>query len=149
MLKNVLREEGIKVNIEVENWEQAISEAGKLLLDIGGIQPSYIDKMIETVKKFGPYIVIAPGIALAHARSGDGVNFTCFSVATLKNPINFGNKNNDPVKLVIALASIDHDAHVQGLRELVEVISDNKKYQAIINATQKQEVLDNLMDKLN
>lgn len=149
MLKDVLKKETIKTGVEVEDWEQAIRRAGELLLNIEGIKPSYIDKMVESVKKLGPYIVIAPGIALAHARPEDGVNFPCFSLITLKNPVNFGNPENDPVKLIIAIASVDHDTHLRALSELVEVIGDEEKYKTIINAKEEQEILNLLINQLH
>lgn len=39
----------------------------------GCIKESYIDAMVNTVKNMGPYIVIAPGIAMPHAAPEDGV----------------------------------------------------------------------------
>lgn len=35
-------------------------------------EKSYIDGMIDSVKEHGPYIVIAPNIALLHARTETG-----------------------------------------------------------------------------
>lgn len=45
---------------------------GELLEKSGAIEPRYIDAMINTVKEIGPYIVIAPGIAMPHARPEAG-----------------------------------------------------------------------------
>ena len=49
----------------------------------GTIEERYIDGMIETVKNLGPYIVIAPGVALPHARPEDGVIEPSMSLVTL------------------------------------------------------------------
>ena len=66
--------------------------------------------MIETVEKMGPYIVIAPGLALAHSRPSEAVLKTGLSWVRLSTPVKFGNKANDPVSLVIGLAGHDENA---------------------------------------
>lgn len=131
----------VKIGLEVKDWETAIKEAGKLLLDTGGIQSSYIDKMIENVKELGPYIVIAPGIAIAHARPEDGVNFQCFSLVTLKEPVEFGSIDNDPVKLLIVVAAEDDNGHLDALKKLVAIINDEEKYNYIINCNKEEEII--------
>ena len=43
---------------------------------------------------------------------------------TLAEPINFGNPQNDPVKVVVALAATDNKSHIEGLSDLAEVMSE-------------------------
>jgi PTS system ascorbate-specific IIA component len=45
---------------------------------------------------------------------------------TLARPVEFGNEENDPVSLVIALAATDHRQHIQGLAELAAVLGDDE-----------------------
>lgn len=132
MLKEFISQSSVKAQVKVNNWEEAIGESGKLLLEIGGIEQEYVDKMISNVKEYGPYIVVTPGVAIAHARPEDGVNFNCISVITLKNPICFGSKEFDPVKIVISLASKDNESHIKALQKLVEVIKNQKKLNCIL-----------------
>jgi transcriptional antiterminator len=146
MLKDVIKKERIKLKIEVDDWESAIKEGGKLLLDSGGVNENYIKEMINAVKDMGAYIVIAPGIAIAHARPEDGVNFTCFSLITLKNPINFGNPDNDPVKLVLSFATENSRVHINALGEIMEVLSNEKNQKTIINSNDVNEVYKILID---
>lgn len=46
--------------------------------------------MIEALHKFGPYIVVIPGIALAHAEAGSTVMEECMSMMTLKSQLPSG-----------------------------------------------------------
>lgn len=46
---------------------------------------------------------------------------------TLKSPINFGNKENDPVSLVVCLCAIDHTTHLKAMSELVQLLGDEEK----------------------
>ncbi len=115
---------------------------GELLEKSGAIEPRYIDAMINTVKEIGPYIVIAPGIAMPHARPEAGAKKIGMSLITLKNPVNFGNKENDPVKIVVSLCAIDHSSHLKALSELVELLGDEKFVSLLATAERKEEVLE-------
>lgn len=44
-------------------WEKAGRIVGKMLVDAGKVEERYVQAMLDYVHKFGPYIVIAPGIA--------------------------------------------------------------------------------------
>lgn len=141
-LRELLRPELVKVNESVQDWEEAIRAAGKLMVADGAVEPRFVDAMIRVAKEFGPYIVVAPGIALPHARPEDGVIRASIAVVQLAAPINFGNKDNDPVFLVIALAAVDNQQHIQGLAELAGVLGNSENVQALKNCKAEEELLD-------
>jgi mannitol/fructose-specific phosphotransferase system IIA component (Ntr-type) len=74
--------------------------------------------MVRTVREMGPYMVLAPGLALAHARPEDGVREIGLSLITLQTPVAFGSRANDPVALVISFCAVDHTGHVALLKAL-------------------------------
>ena len=78
----------------------------------------YADRCVAMVEEHGPYIVLAPGIALAHARPEDGVCRVGIAAVTLTDPVEFGHEDNDPVDVVFAFGSPDADQHVRLLSEL-------------------------------
>jgi len=139
-LEKMISKRTIALNVEVKDWQDAVRISGGLLVENGSVEPRYIDAMIETTKTLGPYIVISPGVALPHARPEDGVKEPCMSLITLKNPVNFGNVHNDPVKLVIAFGTIDHNAHVKAISKLARIIGDEEKLNTLINAQEVAEV---------
>jgi mannitol/fructose-specific phosphotransferase system IIA component (Ntr-type)/galactitol-specific phosphotransferase system IIB component len=126
VLKDLLTEETIELNVEANNWEDAVRAGGRLLYNAGKIEKRYIDAMIKTVKQLGPYIVIAPGIAMPHARPEDGEKEVGMSLITLKNPVNFGHQQNDPVKIVVCLCSVDNSSHIKALSQLVKFLNDEE-----------------------
>lgn len=142
MIAQLLTRENIRLNVEVDTWEDALHCAGEPLVDNGSIKPTYITKMIEVVKDVGPYIVLDKGFALAHARPEDGVNRIGLSLITLKNPVNFGNPDNDPVSLVICLAATDNTSHLEVISDLAGFLSDRKNFDKIIQCTKPEEVMD-------
>jgi len=140
-LRDLIRPELVQVGVKVNDWQEAIHVAGKLMADDAAVEPRYADAMIRVAKEFGPYIVVAPGIALPHARPEDGVVKASIAVVRLDTPVNFGNKDNDPVYLLVALAAIDHNQHIDGLRELAGVLGDEENIKLIKAAKTKEELL--------
>ncbi|HBT50108.1 MAG TPA: PTS mannitol transporter subunit IIBC, partial [Caldanaerobacter subterraneus] len=137
----LLTKDTIKLNVEAKDWEEAVRIGGELLVKNGFAEPQYVEAMINTVKEMGPYIVIAPGIAMPHARPEAGARKIGMSLITLKNPVNFGNKENDPVKIVVSLCAIDHSSHLKALSELVELLGDEEFVEAVLNANDVDRVL--------
>ena len=101
--------------------------AAQPLLDAGCITEDYVQAMQNMVEKYGAYIVVCKGVALAHARPESGVLEQGLTVMTLKTPVNFGSLENDPVKLVFCLAAKDSNAHIDIMRSLVSVINEEWK----------------------
>jgi len=141
MLKDLLTEDVIEVQVEVDDWEEAVRYGGNLLVNTCAAKESYVSAMIESVKTIGPYIVIAPGIAMPHARPEAGALKTGFSLITLKEPVCFGNKENDPVYIVACICSTDHTSHVKALSELVNLFGNEENIHAIREASSVHSIL--------
>lgn len=141
MLQEIISNETIKVHANVENWKEAIRECGNLLLQKGLIKEKYIDKMINSIEKYGPYVVIDKGIAIIHARPEDGSNDLGLAMLTLNEPIYFGNEENDPVRLVISFSSLDSVSHLNTLTELIVLITNKNRVEKIISAGSSKEVM--------
>ena len=140
MLKDILKPDTIMINAHAATWEEAVELSGRLMLNAGCIKPCFIDAMLDMVRENGPYVVIAPGIAMPHARPENGALRTCMSLVTLDMPVEFGNPENDPVYIVIGLAATDNSGHLDALSELVEILGDKEKYQAILKAKTSNEI---------
>jgi PTS system ascorbate-specific IIA component len=65
---------------------------------------------------------------------------TCLAFVQLNPPINFGNEANDPVKILFALGALDHNEHVEALREVAEILSDQDQFEKLLNAETINEV---------
>ena len=121
-LNSLLGDESIDLHARAASWREAITKAGKLLESSGAITDAYTRAMIESVEVNGPYIVVAPGFAFAHARPSEAVKRTAISWVRLETPVAFGHGTNDPVNLVVALAAQDDKAHTQSMKELAKLL---------------------------
>ncbi len=139
--------DNIEVNYPAMDKDDAIRHAGRLLLKSGIIEERYIDAMVETCEMYEGYIVLLPGLAMPHARPEDGALGVGFSVITLQQPVNFGNQQNDPVKIVIAVASPGNDEHLLLMSGLSQILQDQQIIKSIGEAKDKDELLGLLMHK--
>jgi PTS system ascorbate-specific IIA component len=141
-LSALLPIDAIRIGVSAADWRAAVRASGDALVASGATSDAYTDEMIATVEQLGPYIVIAPGIALAHSRPSPAVHRAAMSVVTLRRPVEFGHKQNDPVRLVVGLAAPDDEGHVTALASLAEFLSDEERREALIGASSASDVVD-------
>lgn len=142
MLSHILKENQIRLQLTVKDWEEAVRLGGQLLLEAGYVREEYIEAMISTVKELGPYMVIAPGIAMPHARSENGVKATGMSLITLAEGVCFGHQLYDPVNIVVSICAIDHSSHLQALAQLSEFLSNEEAMERLLAAKKLAVVTD-------
>ena len=140
-LSELLSPSTILLDADAADWREAIRRSGELLVSTGATDPAYTEAMIRTVEEHGPYIVIAPGFALAHSRPDESVHRTGMSFVRLAEPIAFGNAANDPVTLVMALAAADSSAHREALAALAGVLADPARRSLLDAARTREDVL--------
>lgn len=141
MLSNILKEEYIKINESCTDWEDAINHAGNILLEKGIVTQEYIDGVIKSVKLFGPYVVVAKGIAIPHCLGSMGVKENAITLITLKEPVNFGNPKNDPVYYVLLFANTDFDSHIEALSAVSELLQKPQFFEIMKNAKEPQDII--------
>lgn len=137
----MLSTSAIHLGAHAEDWRSAIRLAGAALVAGGVTTEDYTQEMIDTVESLGPYIVVAPGFALAHSRTSPSVLTTGLSWVSLDTPVEFGSKTNDPVDLVVGLAALDHEAHIGIMSKLAGVLADPEMLARLRASTDPEEVL--------
>ncbi len=142
MLKDLLNEELILLNIDASDWEDAIRKAAQPLVDEKKVTESYVDDIIVGVKNNGPYIVLTEHVALPHARPESGALKSAIGVATLKTPVEFGNEANDPVKYLFTLSAKDSSQHLSALSELAGLFEDKGFFNLLDNSNNPKEIME-------
>ncbi|WHY77354.1 BglG family transcription antiterminator [Neobacillus sp. WH10] len=130
-LKELLMKEHIQLRQEVPTWEEAIWAAAEPLKRGGFVTDHYIESMVQNIKNMGPYIVIAPMVALPHAKPEDGVQQLGMSLLKLDKPVLFMDKE---VRLLIVLAAIDGDSHLKAVSQLTNLLSKPNQINKILEA---------------
>ena len=120
--------------------ESALRVAGGLLEISGRTDAPYTDAVVAALHEFGPYFVVAPGIAIAHARPSESVFSVGLSLLVLREPISFGNDANDPVRLVFGLCATDHDGHLELMAELSNLLMSADRVNSLLNAVTVEEI---------
>lgn len=123
--QSLFENNSIKLQAQASNWRDAIKIGTDMLIASGAIEPCYHDAIISSVEELGPYICIAPNLALPHARPENGVNRTAFALVTLETPIYFDGED-EPVDVLITLAGSSSDEHMEGLMEVTQVLDDEE-----------------------
>ncbi len=141
MLKDFLKG-NITLKERVIDWQEAVKIAAQKLLEKGNIEENYIEKMIENIKKLGPYIVLADDVAMPHSRPEDGVNKTGISLLKLNEGVSFGKETS--VRLVFVLAAQDSNSHIEMITELVDMLQDEEKLTNILQSKTEDEIIKNL-----
>ncbi len=142
VLTQLLTADRIALDVRASDWEEAVRASGDLLVQTGAATSEYIEAMVRNVREIGPYIVIAPGVAMPHARPEDGSIEVAISMVRLSTPVAFGHQANDPVDLVFALAAVDSEAHLTAIVQLSEFLGDQARVEALRRAASPDEALD-------
>ena len=117
----IIAKENMRTGLKPADWKEAIAMAGGVLEAAGSITNEYTQSMIQAVEELGPYIVIMPGFAIAHAAPAPSVKKEDLALITLAEPVSFGSPN-DPVNLILCVACIDRESHVRALQAVAEVL---------------------------
>lgn len=125
----------------VTSWTEAVEKAGAPLVSQGKTEQRYIQAMKEVLTQYGPFAVIAPGVAVLHARPSDGVVSLCVGLLLLTKGVDFGHKDFDPVDVVFVLGAINESAHLLALKQIVSLIRDRAFLGAIRSSNTPSDVL--------
>lgn len=144
MLREFVEKKHYKFADEASDWKEAIRMSCEPLEADGTVEVNYKEDIIKCVEKYGPYIVIAPNVAMPHSQEGAvGVNKTAISFMKLKNPVSF--EPGDPEKdaqLFFTLASCDPSQHLDNMSRLSDMLMDEDVIAALEKAESPEDLLE-------
>lgn len=136
---SIIAKENLRAAVIAADWREAIRQAGGVLEAAGSITNEYTESMIRAVEELGPYIVIMPGFAIAHAAPAPSVKKEDLALITLAEPVSFGSPN-DPVNLILCVACVDRESHVRALQAVAEVLCGDGIMERLAAATSVDEL---------
>ena len=149
LLQDLLSEDNVSFRYPAETWEDVIRHGGQLMVDAGFTDSTYTEAMIDVVRDMGPYIVLAPGLAMPHARPEMGAKQVGAALVTLEKPIDFGSPENDPVSVAVFLCAPNKDEHIQLLTDIATLFEDEEFLDAAVNFESIEDVQSFLAEHLD
>lgn len=106
------------------DWQEAVRMSCRAFIQDGTVDPLYAEEIINSVKEYGPYIVLFPGVAMPHAQQTEDLVFgTGVSFMKLEEPVSFDDADPDKqADLFFTLAAKDPGQHLRNMKELVELL---------------------------
>ncbi len=59
---------------------------------------------------------------------------------TLSEGVEFGHQSNDPVRILIGLAALDHHSHIEIMGELARFLQDEANVNFLLNVASAEEI---------
>ncbi|SHJ15360.1 PTS system IIA component, L-Asc family [Clostridium cavendishii DSM 21758] len=141
MLKELIEKKRYSFHEGFDNWEEAVHAACMPLIEQNAVDKLYVDEIIASIKKHGPYIVIAPNICIPHAQEGKGVNETAICFMKTERPVHFSDDPEHDAQLFFVLASTNNELHMQNLVNMVGFIENEEKVEKLLKAKQVEDLM--------
>ena len=143
MLRDFVEQKHYKFAKEAPDWEEAIRMSCESLEADGTVEANYKEDIIACVKKYGPYIVIMPNVAMPHSQEGaKGVHKTTIGFMKLEKPVSFepGNPDMD-ARLFFTLASCNSDQHLENMTKLSELLMNEEVVEELLKAETPEDLI--------
>ncbi|MFK0041889.1 PTS mannitol transporter subunit IICBA [Paenarthrobacter sp. NPDC090517] len=142
--KGVLLRESVVLNGSATDRDAAIDEAGKLLLDRGAVDVSYVHAMHEREESVSTYM--GSFLAIPHGTNDakEHINHSAVSIIRYPEGIDWGGKQ---VKFVVGVAGLNNE-HLHILSSIAKIFTNKAQVAQLEEATTVDEVLE-LFGKVN
>ncbi|MCR8670542.1 PTS sugar transporter subunit IIA [Agrococcus sp. HG114] len=127
--------------VHAADWRAAVRAAGVDLVTARAVGRAYVDELVQQIEEGGPYCVVAPGVAVPHAKASGVVRRDALAIVVLDEPVAFGHPHHDPVRVVIGLAATSPKRHLQMLAELANALDASGVTEAVAAATSREEAI--------
>ncbi|HPO57504.1 MAG TPA: PTS sugar transporter subunit IIA [Anaerolineaceae bacterium] len=127
-MTDVLTLKTVRLNGTARDKEDAIRQAGALLVEGGYVAPGYIEGMLQREQSMSTYV--GNGVAIPHGQFDDLSLIYKTGICVLQLPEGVIWEDEEKVYLVVGIAATS-DEHVNILANLAEVIEDEETAQLL------------------
>lgn len=121
-------------------WDDLVRRSAALLERDGITSPQYIEAIFASIDRNGAYMLVAPGVLLAHARPEEGAISTGMSLITTSEEVPFVADPTKGIRLFFTLAAADTTAHLALVSRLAEVLVDANAMAELVASTDPDHV---------
>ncbi len=125
--------------------EEAIREAGELLVGCGAVTPAYVDAMAERERLISTYMGSSLAIPHGTDESKGAIVRSALCLVRYDEPIEWG--IGQPVRVVVGIAGVGEE-HMSILSKIALVFSDPEQVEKVLAAAGADELYD-LIQQVN
>ncbi|MDR3440022.1 PTS ascorbate transporter subunit IIA [Telmatospirillum sp.] len=141
LIEHLLTTDAIRLKAKADDWKEAVRLGVDLLVAADSVEPRYFDAIIAMTESLGPWYLLAPGLAMPHARPEEGVKKDGFALVTLDRPVAFGSPDNDPIDILITLAATSAKTmNEESIVQVATLFDDEERVARIRNARNHAEI---------
>jgi PTS system mannitol-specific IIA component len=136
-LAGLLAKNAIRLTAQAVDRDEAIRQCGQTLVDIGAVDPAYVEAMLEREQSISTYV--GEGVAIPHATLAGKAAVRRDALAVLRFPagVDWG---DETVVVCVAIAAVG-DGHVGILSELAQILLEPQQARQLREATRPEEVI--------
>jgi PTS system mannitol-specific IIA component len=128
----------VKVPGEARSKDDAIREAGQLLVDSGAVSPAYVDAMFERERSVSTYMGNYLAIPHGTNEAKDSISRSAISVVRYDEPVDW---NGNEVRFAVGIAGVEN-GHLEILGKIAIVFSDSDEVEKLLAAGSAEELYD-------
>lgn len=137
-LAQLLSPAAVRLGQAAPDWEAAVRQVGRLLVDLDAVDPAYVDAMIERERSVAPTFV-GEGVAIPHGTLASRALIRRDALCVVQFPAGV-DWQGDRVVLCIGIAARD-DSHVPILSRLAELLMEPDRAAALRVAGTPEQVV--------
>lgn len=144
---DVVKPDDIQLINDEITWQEAIQKASEPLLKHAIIKEKYVQAMIDLLLDYGPYIVLANKVAIAHANPEHGANALGLSLLINRQDIMF--EDEVSVKYLFVLSNPEQDKHLHLLRDVMRMSASKELLSDLDHLENTEAIVQKLREFIN
>lgn len=138
MTTELLTLDGVRLGIDTVDRLDAVRLAGRTLVELGAVEPAYVDAMVEREQSLSSFV--GEGFAIPHGTDAARSLVRRPALAFLQFPSGIDWEGQD-VRVAIAIAAKE-DEHVEVMSTLAKVLLDGEQAERLRTADDARVVLE-------
>ncbi|MDF2575352.1 MAG: mannitol transporter subunit [Agromyces sp.] len=130
MTDQILPAANVRLAARAVSRDDAIREAGTILVDAGAVDPGYIDSMLDREASVSTYMGNLLAIPHGTNEAKDQIRRSALSVIRYDEPVDWG---GDEARFVVGIAGIENE-HLEILSKIAIIFSDEEEVQRLLEA---------------
>lgn len=143
-MSEILTPAQIKVPGTATSKDEAIREAGKILVDAGAVTPEYVDAMFERERSVSTYMGNYLAIPHGTNEAKGAITRSALSVVRYDDPLDW---DGHEVRFAVGIAGVEN-GHLEILSKIALVFADTDEVEKLVSAGSADEIY-TLLDAVN